>query len=388
MDDDEDLLAFFDEAPLESNKPDDTLKQTQRTPTTPLPPVAPLPPLEPALPPHSQGRTVSSSSDAPPPSLGSSTFPTFPGRSKKADVVHLIQKKAAANENNPLRARSAYLFFTEKMLNDGYNGGVKSLGAKWRELSEEDRREFEDLAATDMTRHLEEVQKFYSEKKQDLMSVIIQCSTDSETRKRLAAPPVKRPREASDDALADLFDGADSCTHGTREEDCEVAAPQLRLDANGNIIVDAASLQATPQATGGVIVTHGAKPYEHAYKKTKRNPWTHDEDKRFWDALSVYGPDLLLIQTLFKDKTAHQIKTKYKLEEKRNRSKMDEHVYGVKRKKFSKDLFEEHFGQIDNSQHFAGTIDEKINIEPVEEEEVPPPREEEKTFDSLLDLFD
>ena len=30
-------------------------------------------------------------------------------------------------------------------------------------------------------------------------------------------------------------------------------------------------------------------------------------------------------------------------------TKMDEHVYGVKRKKFSKDLFEEHFGQIDGS---------------------------------------
>eukprot|EP00397_Hematodinium_sp_SG-2012_P034951 GEMP01037540.1.p1 GENE.GEMP01037540.1~~GEMP01037540.1.p1 ORF type:complete len:380 (+),score=71.98 GEMP01037540.1:54-1193(+) len=251
---------------------------------------------------------------------------------KKADVIDLLQsskgrrRRSALDEPEaPHRPKSAYTLFTETLIKDGYLGTAKMVSAKWRALSNEDHYKFDELALADKARYQEDIKKYFGNKGQDLMSVLMQCSTDTGPSKRQreesdhpVAPQKRAARSADEDALADLFDMGDDDNDSSRgaSQPAEVQAPQLRLDASGKIIVDAASLQAsTSNALRGVsTISSSAMPFEQAYKRTKRMKWTEEEDARFWKAVSAYGSDFLLIQTLMFGPIG--LKLKFKSEEK------------------------------------------------------------------------
>jgi len=274
------------------------------------------------------------------------------------------------------KARSAYAIFSQAQYKDGFKGKAKAMYDKWLALDEKEQEVYYEKASADKDRFQDEVKTYFGEKGQDLMSILVQCTTDnavSRKRKRETnlAEDAQKEREAEkiaainalsggDDGLNDLFGGGNGDEANISKP--EVNAPQLRLDAFGKIILDQASLQAQNRdyIRGPTTASTSAKPYENAYKKAKRVKWSEEEDSRFWKAVSIYGSDLMLIQTLFREKTARQIKCKFKLEETRDPHKMNDHLYGDKQQKFTRELFEEQFGKIDTTKHFVAPVEDEI----------------------------
>lgn len=193
----------------------------------------------------------------------------------------------------------------------------------------------------------------------------------------------------------------------------QALGPQLCLDESGNIVLNQSSLSQNltsmddPLAEGAGGVQEAVSQYTSAYKKTPACRWTDHETQMFYEALSLYGTDLFLVQTFFRNKSAGQIKTKYSKELKKHPDKVQE-ALTTKARKLTKDTFEKVHGKIDTSKHFKPppTPDPGENPEPdghVPEEEddelgdlggMPPPEpeysaeDESLTTNRLMALFD
>jgi len=326
----------------------------------------------------------------------------------------------AKSTGGVLRPRSAYALFCQAQYQDGFKGQLKLLHLKWKDLDEAEKDIYFEKAARDRERFQEEIKTYFGEKGQDMMSILVQCQTDNgeKRRRRGNEDPLESTRaerhaaaqeqvnllSGGDDILGDLFGGS-----GGMDAPPAVApggvplpefhAPQLRLDANGNIMLDQSTLhvQQGGMFRGPTTASQNARPFENAYKLTKRIKWTEEEDQKFWRAIAAYGSDLMLIQTLFRDKTTKQIKAKFKQEEARNRQKMDDYLFGDKKQPFSRKMFEEQFGKIDPSKHFKPSPEwEKIDIPaPVKEKELnfgtssaEPAAPAASDVNALLDLFE
>lgn len=192
----------------------------------------------------------------------------------------------------------------------------------------------------------------------------------------------------------------------------QALGPQLCLDESGNIVLNQSSLSQNltnmddPLEEGAGGVQEAVSQYTSAYKKTPACRWTDHETQMFYEALSLYGTDLFLVQTFFRNKSAGQIKTKYSKELKKHPDKVQE-ALTTKARKLTKDTFEKVHGKIDTSKHFKPppTPDPGENPEPdghVEEEDdelgdlggMPPPEpeysaeDESLTTNRLMALFD
>jgi hypothetical protein len=100
-------------------------------------------------------------------------------------------------------------------------------------------------------------------------------------------------------------------------------APQLRFDADGNIILDADTLQVTANRAArsgpagqieeepSVGITSSA--YMHRAPSTA---WATADTYSFFEALRLHGTDFTLIASKFPDRNRRQIKNKFKREEK------------------------------------------------------------------------
>ncbi|CAE7229274.1 bdp1, partial [Symbiodinium microadriaticum] len=110
----------------------------------------------------------------------------------------------------------------------------------------------------------------------------------------------------------------------------QALGPQLCLDESGNIVLNQSSLSQNltsmddPLAEGAGGVQEAVSQYTSAYKKTPACRWTDHETQMFYEALSLYGTDLFLVQTFFRNKSAGQIKTKYSKELKKHPDKVQE----------------------------------------------------------------
>eukprot|EP00927_Polykrikos_kofoidii_P065986 TRINITY_DN6166_c0_g1_i6.p1 TRINITY_DN6166_c0_g1~~TRINITY_DN6166_c0_g1_i6.p1 ORF type:complete len:681 (+),score=118.91 TRINITY_DN6166_c0_g1_i6:52-2094(+) len=131
--------------------------------------------------------------------------------------------------------------------------------------------------------------------------------------------------------------------------------PQLCLDEQGNLVINQASLE---QNVDEVIDADDSGPvheamdrYKVAYKRTPVCKWTETETQMFYEALQSYGNDLFLVQTFFRNKSAAQIKAKYTREMKSN-SEFLEDLLVTKRRKLTKETFEQLHGKIDTSKHY------------------------------------
>lgn len=160
--------------------------------------------------------------------------------------------------------------------------------------------------------------------------------------------------------------------------------PQLCLDESGNIVLNQSSL------TRNVVtenpfeedresnVHEAVSQYEGAYKRTPRCVWTQSETDVFYEALSLYGSDLFLVQTFFRNKSAGQIKTKYNKEMKKN-PKLVEEALILKSKRLTKETFEKLHGKIDTSRHYKPPPEPQPGEEPEAQE--PMPEEEDDLGD-------
>ena len=137
-----------------------------------------------------------------------------------------------------------------------------------------------------------------------------------------------------------LFGGPPS--NPTASETNVAAAPQIRLDAEGNIVLDEATLDVKQKNSGASfgMATANAVRFTGGYKVTKACRWTKEETDKFYDTLQQYGEDLFLIQTVFRDKTSTQLKSKLKMELKKNPDRFNaalDHKLIITTESFQKD---------------------------------------------------
>jgi len=189
-----------------------------------------------------------------------------------------------------------------------------------------------------------------------------------------------------------------------------VLGPRLCFDSSGKIVLDESSLTKgvteEHDPTEGVPIQESVSQYSSAYKKTPACKWSDEETEMFYEALALYGTDLFLVQTFFRNKSAAQIKGKFTREMKRN-GKQVEDVLMRSVRKLTKEPFERMHGKIDTSKHYvppssplpgeereaegAGLGEEE---ERMPEAEPPPPEpeysaeDESLTTNRLMALFD
>ena len=113
-----------------------------------------------------------------------------------------------------------------------------------------------------------------------------------------------------------------------------IPVPQVKVGANGEIIIDEASLQvettqvkeAKEQMKNTSLVFENNKTvnnYGRWSKKRRHNDWGKKETLRFFRALSVVGSDFSLMERFFKNRTRQELKLKFKKEERINAKMVD-----------------------------------------------------------------
>lgn len=182
--------------------------------------------------------------------------------------------------------------------------------------------------------------------------------------------PDSDPFQMGADTRAGAFDFGNELPQATP------MGPQLCLDESGNIVLNQSSLTRNVVTENPLEedresnVHEAVSQYEGAYKKTPRCVWTQSETDIFYEALSLYGSDLFLVQTFFRNKSAGQIKTKYNKEMKKN-PKLVEEALILKSKRLTKETFEKLHGKIDTSRHYKPPPEPQPGEEPEAQEPMP-----------------
>ncbi|KAF4655010.1 hypothetical protein FOL47_009640, partial [Perkinsus chesapeaki] len=93
----------------------------------------------------------------------------------------------------------------------------------------------------------------------------------------------------------------------------------------------------------------GQNAYKYAYKKSIGGKWSKEETNLFYKGLQLYGPDLMLISTVFgSTKTTSQLRQKLKAEAKRNPKRLNEALKN--KREINIQEFEKAHGPISNSE--------------------------------------
>ncbi|KAF4656182.1 hypothetical protein FOZ61_007138 [Perkinsus olseni] len=136
------------------------------------------------------------------------------------------------------------------------------------------------------------------------------------------------------------------CNHGPQSADHGgggTLLPQLKFDESGNIVLAADDVSGgrgddghgrdnghcndTIGDTLRLMETRdesGQNNYRHAYKKSIGGKWSKEDTNLFYKGIEMYGPDLMLISTVFgSTKTPAQLRQKLKVEGKRNPNRLN-----------------------------------------------------------------
>lgn len=112
-----------------------------------------------------------------------------------------------------------------------------------------------------------------------------------------------------------------------------VAVPQLRLNAQGELVLDESSLIVENEehrknrillANTNVVYYDELSANYGFYKRQKRTKeWSHEETVKFYRCLNTVGTDFSLMLNLFPNRTRRDLKLKFKKEEKNNPGLVD-----------------------------------------------------------------
>lgn len=109
-------------------------------------------------------------------------------------------------------------------------------------------------------------------------------------------------------------------------------APQVRLDDEGNIVVDSSSLVVDAGNSGAndgasmAVVEHGGRTHVTSATFSKRESatrWRPEETEYFYHCLAVFGTDFSVMERAFRTRNRRQLKLKYKKEERANPDRID-----------------------------------------------------------------
>merc|ERR1712008_668722 len=128
----------------------------------------------------------------------------------------------------------------------------------------------------------------------------------------------------------EAVDDPDAIPDEEETEEDATPAPQVKVGADGNIILDEASLMIettnTKKAKNDLITAplvfesaNSATNYGTWSKRKKKNAdWSSKKTIKFYKALSVFGTDFSLMQGVFTKKSRKELQLKFKKEEKVN----------------------------------------------------------------------
>ncbi|XP_062127125.1 transcription factor TFIIIB component B'' homolog isoform X2 [Drosophila sulfurigaster albostrigata] len=131
---------------------------------------------------------------------------------------------------------------------------------------------------------------------------------------------MKPPKAELMETKADV--GAGAAPHSA------MPVPQLKLDANGEMIIDEKTLEIETTAevearkvlaNSSLILMDETTGDNGFYKRHKRTPaWSSDDTVRFYRSLQIIGTDFSLMCQMFPKRTRRELKLKYKREERMN----------------------------------------------------------------------
>ncbi|TRY74874.1 hypothetical protein TCAL_07132 [Tigriopus californicus] len=118
------------------------------------------------------------------------------------------------------------------------------------------------------------------------------------------------------------------------EPDEDMPVPQVKVGPNGEIILDdestlietSAAKKAKEDLLKSPLVFENANQgtnYGSWGKKRKNVDWGDKETIRFYKALSIFGTDFSMMENIFKRRSRHELKMKFKKEERINRPLVD-----------------------------------------------------------------
>ncbi|XP_029642996.1 flocculation protein FLO11 [Octopus sinensis] len=123
------------------------------------------------------------------------------------------------------------------------------------------------------------------------------------------------------------------------------AVPQVKIGADGNIVINEESLvisntqPSAPICSETVDETDIYSNYGSFRKYTPKSKWSLKETKKFFLALSTVGTDFSMMSNLFPNKTRRDLKNKFKREERKNRWLIDKAI--KQQLHFDEHLFED-----------------------------------------------
>ena len=160
------------------------------------------------------------------------------------------------------------------------------------------------------------------------------------------------------------------------EENQAPPVPQVKIGPDGELIIDEASTvidtTAAKKAKEDLLKTplifessNMATNYGSWGKKRKNVDWTERETVRFFKALSVFGTDFSMMENVFRRRNRHDLKMKFKKEERSNRALVDRCLsQGLK---FDASFFDHESEQEEDEEKLA-EIERENKIKQKEEE--------------------
>lgn len=143
---------------------------------------------------------------------------------------------------------------------------------------------------------------------------------------------ISNPRTTSDSPGFNRVDQA-IATDGNGNED-DVVAPQVTLDADGNIVIDQSSLYVAANTVAddedrvmNTVELHSTNNHITSASFAKRESsikWGEAETKLFYDGLRTFGTDFTLMARLFPNRSRRQLKLKFKREERSFPARIEE----------------------------------------------------------------
>lgn len=134
----------------------------------------------------------------------------------------------------------------------------------------------------------------------------------------------------------------------TEDEPAEILVPQVKVGPNGQLIIDEQSLvidQYKAQENidrSDIIVDEDTNGNGFYKRRQKSKEWSKWETMKFYKALSTYGTDFLLMQSVFPKRTRQELKLKYKKEERLNHPLVEK---ALKYQEFDTEALEKDLGK-------------------------------------------
>ena len=188
--------------------------------------------------------------------------------------------------------------------------------------------------------------------------------------------PSTQLREVCKRLEEEVVDDPDSIEN--KEENEAPPVPQVKIGPDGALIIDETSTvidtTAAKKAKEDLLKTplifessNMATNYGSWGKKRKNVDWTERETVRFFKALSVFGTDFSMMENVFRRRSRHDLKMKFKKEERTNRALVDKCLsQGLK---FDASFFDQESEQEEDEERLA-EIEKENKLKKKEEDKI------------------